>query len=238
MQECLPAAVRLRQRGNPAYQPSVEIPSASRSALGMAASMSLFSNLRYQAVSGIDRVLTERINFMWVYLLLSSTSRAASQCIGQPTRLYLQVGHTLKWCSISVSGASLRWPIVSRTMPAHECGQDAQQSTVMPPALFTALSFDLISQASHVGASQTDVCCPMQGLPTKVPDHKLLQRQRVRRAQLAAAEAHFAAVQREQAAAEAKRQRRAAAQGSSGFEMSTRRQRQPEPSMAFASASH
>ena len=85
------AAVRLRQMRNPAFQPSVDIPPLQRSATGMALSMGLFSNVRYQAVSGIDRMLSDRINFMWVYLLLSASFRGLSQAIGQPTRLFLQV---------------------------------------------------------------------------------------------------------------------------------------------------
>ena len=85
------AAVRARQMRNPDFRPSTDIPAASRSGAGLAMSMGLFSNVRYQAVSGLDRLLSERINFMWVYLLLSASFRAASQLVGQPTRLYLQV---------------------------------------------------------------------------------------------------------------------------------------------------
>ena len=80
----------------------------------MALSMGLFSNMRYQAVSGIDRMLSERINFMWVYLLLSATFRAGNQMLGQPTRLYMQVGPT---------HPDPLWPTVQGTgVPAGCCG--------------------------------------------------------------------------------------------------------------------
>lgn len=85
------AEVRLRQLQDPGFQPSVDIPSPQRSAGGLALSMGLSSNLRYQLVSGLDRILSERINFMWVYLLLSASGRAFNQWFGQDTRLYLQV---------------------------------------------------------------------------------------------------------------------------------------------------
>ena len=92
------AETRLRRTRDPSFSPSVEVPSAQRSALGMAASMGVFGNMRYQLVSGVDRMLSDRINFMWVYLLLSSCCRAANQCLGHPTRLYLQVSYTFSFC--------------------------------------------------------------------------------------------------------------------------------------------
>ena len=49
------ALVRLRQMQNPDFQPAVPVAGFQRSSLGMAASMAVFANGRYQAVSGMDR---------------------------------------------------------------------------------------------------------------------------------------------------------------------------------------
>ncbi|KAK9809724.1 hypothetical protein WJX73_010795 [Symbiochloris irregularis] len=84
------AETSLRRIRDPNFSPAVEVPSLPRSTLGMAASMGLASNLRYQAVAGLDRAIADRINFMWVGLLLSASARAANQWIGQPTRCWLQ----------------------------------------------------------------------------------------------------------------------------------------------------
>ena len=76
---------------DPNYTPSVPIPSIGRSAGGMALSLGLFSNVRYQIVGGIDRYLFDHCNFLLSYLSLSTLFRTFSTIIGQPTRLHLQV---------------------------------------------------------------------------------------------------------------------------------------------------
>ena len=67
------------------------MPGLARSTQGMALSLGVFSNLRYQAASGIDRVMFERFAWLPAYLAASTVFRAASHIVGQPTRLWLQV---------------------------------------------------------------------------------------------------------------------------------------------------
>jgi hypothetical protein len=82
--------VRLRQMRDPEFRPAVPVASFQRSSLGMAASMAVFANGRYQAVSGMDRYLFDRMNMLLPYLMFTSMVRAVSQVFGQPTRLHLQ----------------------------------------------------------------------------------------------------------------------------------------------------
>ena len=86
------AALAIRRRSDPGFQPSVPVPELGRSAQGMALSLGAFSNLRYQAVSGIDRVLFERGPWLWANLATTTALRAAAHLVAQPTRLFLQVG--------------------------------------------------------------------------------------------------------------------------------------------------
>ena len=67
------------------------VPELGRSMQGMALSLGAFSNLRYQAASGIDRLMFERFAWLWAYLAASTVFRAGSHVVGQPTRLFLQV---------------------------------------------------------------------------------------------------------------------------------------------------
>lgn len=82
-------AVALRRKSNPAFEPSVRIPSVQQNALGMAAACGIFGNMRYQIIAGFDRYLFEHANYLWSYLTLSGFLRAASTHIGDQTRVYL-----------------------------------------------------------------------------------------------------------------------------------------------------
>lgn len=84
------AAVAIRQKKDPGFQPSMPVPSVKQSAIGMAASWGLFANMRYQIISGFDRYLFDHANYLWSYLTLSGLLRAASTHIGDQTRVYLQ----------------------------------------------------------------------------------------------------------------------------------------------------
>uniref|UniRef100_A0A061S5Y9 Uncharacterized protein n=1 Tax=Tetraselmis sp. GSL018 TaxID=582737 RepID=A0A061S5Y9_9CHLO len=82
--------VAIRQTQDKRFEPSVPIPSVSRSALGLGAFMGLSSNFRYQLVGGVDRYLFDHSAFLWSYLCVSAAVRSASQYIGNPTRLVWQ----------------------------------------------------------------------------------------------------------------------------------------------------
>lgn len=79
-----------RALGDERFRPSVEVPSVSRSALGLGAFMGISSNFRYQLLGGADRYLFDHSQFLWSYLAVSSTLRAASQFVGNGTRLVWQ----------------------------------------------------------------------------------------------------------------------------------------------------
>jgi hypothetical protein len=84
------AAVAVRRRTDPSFQPSMRIPSVKQSALGMAAAWGIFANVRYQVIAGFDRYLFDHANYLWSYLTLSGCLRTASTHIGDQTRVYLQ----------------------------------------------------------------------------------------------------------------------------------------------------
>ena len=84
------ADLRLRRMRDPGFTPSVPIPDMRTSAGGLAVTMGVFTNVRFQVVGGIDRYLFDHSNYLFSYLALSTAFRAASTWIGQPTRLHLQ----------------------------------------------------------------------------------------------------------------------------------------------------
>ncbi len=49
------AATAVRRRGDPDWQPAVRTPDVRASATGLAVSMGVFANARYQIISGVDR---------------------------------------------------------------------------------------------------------------------------------------------------------------------------------------
>ena len=73
------------------YTPSVPIPSLQKNAFGMAMSMGVFSNARYQLVGGIDRYLFDHAEHLWPYLIASGIFRGVSTKFGNETRLHFQV---------------------------------------------------------------------------------------------------------------------------------------------------
>lgn len=84
------AAVAIRRRSDPSFRPAMPIPSVQQSAMGLAASLGIFANVRYQIIAGFDRYLFEHANYLWSYLTLSGLLRTASTYIGDQTRVYLQ----------------------------------------------------------------------------------------------------------------------------------------------------
>ncbi|GFH07141.1 predicted protein, partial [Haematococcus lacustris] len=84
------AVVALRQRADPEWQPSAAVPNVGRSSSGLAAFFAVNANVRYQLLGGLDRVLFERTNFLWTYLLLSSSARLVSTSVGELSRAWWQ----------------------------------------------------------------------------------------------------------------------------------------------------
>ncbi len=83
-------AVNLRQQRDPSFTPSVPIPDLAKSTAGMGMYMALSANLRYQAVSGIDRGMFDHCNVLWMYLGCSSAVRLCNNLVGEATRRWLQ----------------------------------------------------------------------------------------------------------------------------------------------------
>lgn len=54
------AAVALRRKRDPSFQPSMPVPSVQQSALGFAAAQGIFANVRYQVGAGGTRALATR----------------------------------------------------------------------------------------------------------------------------------------------------------------------------------
>ena len=67
------------------------MPSLAASSSGLAATLGLCANARYQVIGGIDRYLFDRCSMLWVYLIFSGAIRLVSNRIGEPIRLHLQV---------------------------------------------------------------------------------------------------------------------------------------------------
>jgi hypothetical protein len=83
------AAVALRRRSDPSFEPTAKIPSVQQCAVGMAATCGVFSNARYQIIAGFDRYLFEHAAYLWSYLTLSGFLRSASTAIGDQTRQFM-----------------------------------------------------------------------------------------------------------------------------------------------------
>lgn len=83
-------AVGLRRKRDPEFTPSVPVPDLRQSTAGMGLYMALSGNLRYQAVSGIDRCMFDRCNVLWTYLGCSSIVRLGNNLIGESSRRWLQ----------------------------------------------------------------------------------------------------------------------------------------------------
>ena len=79
-------AVNLRQQRDPSFTPSVPIPDLAKSTAGMGMYMALSANLRYQAVSGIDRGMFDHCNVLWMYLGCSSAVRLCNNLVGEATQ--------------------------------------------------------------------------------------------------------------------------------------------------------
>lgn len=84
------AAVALRRRRDPAFEPSVAPASIGRSSGGLGAFFALNANVRYQLLGGLDRLLFERSNYLWAYVGATLVARAASSRIGELSRPWWQ----------------------------------------------------------------------------------------------------------------------------------------------------
>lgn len=82
------AAVQLRRRADPTFQPSVPVPEMSRAVAGMGAFMGLSANLRYNVLAGLDRYMFERAKVLGYYVASTALARGASAYVGQPSRLW------------------------------------------------------------------------------------------------------------------------------------------------------
>ncbi len=76
---------------DPSFEPSAPVPQLAASSGGLAASLGLCANARYQVIGGIDRYMFDRCSMLWVYLIVSSTYRLVTQVGGEKLRLHLQV---------------------------------------------------------------------------------------------------------------------------------------------------
>lgn len=84
------AAIAVRRHSAPDWQPAVRAPELRSSALGLAASVGVFANMRYQIISGVDRYLFDHSAYLMSYIIASGIVRVASNRLGEPTRLTLQ----------------------------------------------------------------------------------------------------------------------------------------------------
>jgi len=116
------AAVAIRRRSDPNFEPSMRVPSVKQSAIGMAASLGLFANMRYQIISGFDRYLFDHANYLWSYLTLSGLLRAASTHIGDQTRVYMQ-GLPSPSSSGAISHAAQRSMMQQRLLEQYRAAQ-------------------------------------------------------------------------------------------------------------------
>jgi hypothetical protein len=80
------AAIKLHQKADPEYQPSVGAPDAARSSAGLGAFFAVNANTRYQLLGGMDRYLFGHSNFMWTYMLFSGVARGLFTYAGELSR--------------------------------------------------------------------------------------------------------------------------------------------------------
>lgn len=84
------AVVSIRQKYDPAFQPSVPIPEVARSSAGMAAFFATSANMRYQLLGGLDRYLFGHANMLLTYMLASGAARLGAQAVGETHRPFFQ----------------------------------------------------------------------------------------------------------------------------------------------------
>ena len=84
------AAVALRRRADPSFEPSVPVPDASRASGGLGAFFALNANARYQLLGGLDALLFGRAAALSTYVALSGAARVASTAAGELTRPWWQ----------------------------------------------------------------------------------------------------------------------------------------------------
>ena len=84
------AAVELRKRSDPLFEPSIAVPSAGHSSGGLAAFFALNANVRYQLIGGLDRYLFGHTSYLWTYMLATGAARVSSVAIGEASRPFWQ----------------------------------------------------------------------------------------------------------------------------------------------------
>lgn len=84
------AAVAIRKKSNPEWEPSTAVPDVGRASAGLGAYFALNANTRYQLMGGLDRLLFDRTNYLWTYLLLSGAARVVSNQVGELSRPWWQ----------------------------------------------------------------------------------------------------------------------------------------------------
>ena len=185
------AALAVRRRSDPAFQPSVPVPELGRSTQGMGLSLGAFSNLRYQAVSGIDRVLFERGPWLWANLVATTAFRAGAHLVAQPTRLFLQVLPPAPACAGQLPPA-FHGSCLRSCMPS--CVLARSWQGVQPPPVL------LLPGMPEVTRRMLTRTCRAQGLPTSIPQSRRAaeqQRKAEAVARLVQLRAQFAARQRQ-----------------------------------------
>lgn len=158
---CVQLDVMIRRQFDPSFSPSVGIPELRTSATGMALTMGVFANMRYQLLGGIDRYLFDHSNFLLPYLGMSIAFRAVSTWYGQETRLHLQVRQLLH-CFLSYTGPFLYW-----------IGHLFMGNKFDAGRVRTKCACN--SESIIYGSLSTSMCC-VQGLPVKSPTHVYKQR--------------------------------------------------------------
>ncbi len=84
------SALLARHRAaDPAFRPSVPVPTLATSAAGYAAWMGLSGNVRYQLLGGADRWMRERLSSLSTTWVTTAFARLANNHVGDASRLWL-----------------------------------------------------------------------------------------------------------------------------------------------------
>merc|ERR1711959_683222 len=86
--------VHLRCTHEPHYLPSAPVPSLTSSAVGLFFFMSLYANLRYQFINGMDRYAFDCVPHLSVYLGITTLTRALTHPISKDQQVHLIGMHT------------------------------------------------------------------------------------------------------------------------------------------------
>lgn len=78
----------LHKKSNPEFKPIMPIPSTSTNSSGMAAFMGLSSNFRYNALGGLERLVTTHVGKLHHMQIITALGRVANGALGDSTRLH------------------------------------------------------------------------------------------------------------------------------------------------------